>query len=386
MYKRQAINDLIRTCFTVDKDNVRVAYIAPYLSQAKAVAWDYALEYTRDIPDIKINHSELRIDFSNGSRFRLYGADNYNAMRGLYYDAVVCDEHSNFPLSAWTTVIRPSLADRKGSATFISTPKGRNEFWELYEYAKSNDDWWSGMFKASQTNILDPEELKEAKLTMGEDRYEQEFECSFEAAIVGAYYAMEMKTALEENRITTVPYDPSVGVVTAWDLGIGDSTSIWFAQYVGQEIRVIDYYENSGVGLDHYAKELSSKNYHYMDHILPHDVQVKELGTGKSRLETLHNLGIQDVTIAPKLAIEDGIQAARSMLNRCWFDEEKCNRGIEALRQYRREFDEKNKTWRGRPLHDWTSHGADAWRYLAVGKQTETNWGEPIRRNLRGIA
>ena len=381
-----AINDLIRACFTVQKENVRVAYIAPYLSQAKAVAWDYALEYTRDIPDIKINHSELRIDFSNGSRFRLYGADNYNAMRGLYYDAVVCDEHSDFPLSAWTTVIRPSLADRKGSATFISTPKGRNEFWELYEYAKSNDDWWSGMFKASETNILDPEELKEAKRTMGQDRYEQEFECSFEAAIVGAYYAMEMKTALEENRITTVPYDPSVGVVTAWDLGIGDSTSIWFAQYVGQEIRVIDYYENSGVGLDHYAKELSSKNYHYMDHILPHDVQVKELGTGKSRLEILHNLGIQDVTIAPKLGIEDGIQSARSMLNRCWFDEEKCNRGIEALRQYRREFDEKNKTWRGRPLHDWTSHGADAWRYLAVGKQTETNWGEPIRRNLRGIA
>jgi len=381
-----AINDLIRACFTVQKDNVRVAYIAPYLSQAKAVAWDYALEYTRDIPDIKVNHSELRIDFSNGSRFRLYGADNYNAMRGLYYDAVVCDEHSDFPASAWTTVIRPSLADRKGSATFISTPKGRNEFWELYEYAKTNKDWWSGMFKASETDILDPEELEEAKRTMGEDRYEQEFECSFEAAIVGAYYAMEMKTAMQEGRITTVPYDPSVGVVTAWDLGIGDSTSIWFAQYVGQEIRVIDYYENSGVGLDHYAKELSSKNYHYMDHILPHDVQVKELGTGKSRLETLHNLGIQDVTIAPRLGIEDGIQAARSMLNRCWFDEEKCNRGIEALRQYRREFDEKNKTWRGRPLHDWTSHGADAWRYLAVGKQTETNWGEPIRRNLRGIA
>ena len=381
-----AINDLIRACFAVDKKDVRVAYIAPYLSQAKAVAWDYALEYTIDIPDIKINHSELRIDFNNGSRFRLYGADNYNAMRGLYFDAIVCYEMSDFPHSAWPTVLRPSLTDRKGSCTFISTPKGKNEFWELYEHAKSDPSWWSGMYKASQTNILDPEELEEAKITMGEDRYEQEFECSFEAAIVGAYYAMEMKTAMQDNRITTVPYDPSVGVVTAWDLGIGDSTAIWFAQYVGQEIRVIDYYENSGVGLDHYAKELSNKNYHYMDHILPHDVQVKELGTGKSRLETLHNLGIQDVTIAPKLAIEDGIQAARSMLNRCWFDEEKCNRGIEALRQYRREFDEKNKTWRGKPLHDWTSHGADAWRYLAVGKQTQTNWGEPIRRNLRGIA
>ena len=381
-----AINDLIRACFAVDKKDVRVAYIAPYLSQAKAVAWDYALEYTIDIPDIKINHSELRIDFNNGSRFRLYGADNYNAMRGLYFDAIVCDEMADFPHSAWPTVLRPSLTDRKGSCTFISTPKGKNEFWELYEHAKSDPSWWSGMYKASQTNILDPEELEEAKITMGEDRYEQEFECSFEAAIVGAYYAMEMKTAMQDNRITTVPYDPSVGVVTAWDLGIGDSTAIWFAQYVGQEIRVIDYYENSGVGLDHYAKELSNKNYHYMDHILPHDVQVKELGTGKSRLETLHNLGIQDVTIAPKLAIEDGIQAARSMLNRCWFDEEKCNRGIEALRQYRREFDEKNKTWRGKPLHDWTSHGADAWRYLAVGKQTQTNWGEPIRMNLRGIA
>ena len=381
-----AINDLIRACFAVDKKDVRVAYIAPYLSQAKAVAWDYALEYTIDIPDIKINHSELRIDFNNGSRFRLYGADNYNAMRGLYFDAIVCDEMADFPHSAWPTVLRPSLTDRKGSCTFISTPKGKNEFWELYEHAKSDPSWWSGMYKASQTNILDPEELEEAKITMGEDRYEQEFECSFEAAIVGAYYAMEMKTAMQDNRITTVPYDPSVGVVTAWDLGIGDSTAIWFAQYVGQEIRVIDYYENSGVGLDHYAKELSNKNYHYMDHILPHDVQVKELGTGKSRLETLHNLGIQDVTIAPKLAIEDGIQAAISMLNRCWFDEEKCNRGIEALRQYRREFDEKNKTWRGKPLHDWTSHGADAWRYLAVGKQTQTNWGEPIRRNLRGIA
>ena len=381
-----AINDLIRACFAVDKKDVRVAYIAPYLSQAKAVAWDYALEYTIDIPDIKINHSELRIDFNNGSRFRLYGADNYNAMRGLYFDAIVCDEMADFPHSAWPTVLRPSLTDRKGSCTFISTPKGKNEFWELYEHAKSDPSWWSGMYKASQTNILDPEELEEAKITMGEDRYEQEFECSFEAAIVGAYYAMEMKTAMQDNRITTVPYDPSVGVVTAWDLGIGDSTAIWFAQYVGQEIRVIDYYENSGVGLDHYAKELSNKNYHYMDHILRHDVQVKELGTGKSRLETLHNLGIQDVTIAPKLAIEDGIQAARSMLNRCWFDEEKCNRGIEALRQYRREFDEKNKTWRGKPLHDWTSHGADAWRYLAVGKQTQTNWGEPIRRNLRGIA
>ena len=195
-----------------------------------------------------------------------------------------------------------------------------------------------------------------------------------------------MKKASADGRVSGVPYDPSIGVVTSWDLGIGDSTAIWFAQYAGQEVHLIDYYESSGVGLDHYAKVLSETGYHFEEHILPHDVRVKELGTGKSRLETLDSLGIKNVKIAPKLGIDDGIQAARSMLNKCWFDEEKCERGIEALLQYRREFDERLKTWRGRPLHDWTSHGADSFRYLAVGRKEQTDWGEPIKRNLRGIA
>jgi phage terminase large subunit len=381
-----AINDLIRSCFEIDRPNVRVAYIAPYLSQAKAVAWDYALEFTRDIPEIKVNHSELRIDFLNGARFRLFGADNYNAMRGLYFDAVVLDEMADFPASAWANVIRPALADRRGAATFISTPKGKNEFWELWHEAQDDPNWFTAMLKASETSILDQEELDEARRTMGDDRYEQEFECSFEAAIQGAFYAKEMKEATEDGRITRVPYDRAASVITAWDLGIGDSTAIWFAQFVGQEIRIIDYYENSGVGLDHYAKVLLDKEYQYEQHILPHDVQVKELGTGKSRLETLDALGIRNIEIAPKLAVEDGIQAARTMIPKCWFDDENCTRGIEALRQYRRDFDEKLKTWRGRPLHDWTSHGADAFRYLAVGYRRQSDWGEPIRRNLRGIA
>ena len=381
-----AINDLIRSCFVIDRPNVRVAYIAPYLSQAKAVAWDYALEFTRDIPEIKVNHSELRIDFLNGSRFRLFGADNYNAMRGLYFDAVVLDEMADFPASAWSNVIRPALADRRGSATFISTPKGKNEFWELWHEAQDDPNWFTAMLKASDTSILDQEELDEARRTMGDDRYEQEFECSFEAAIQGAFYAKEMKETTEDGRITRVPYDRAASVITAWDLGIGDSTAIWFAQFVGQEIRIIDYYESSGVGLDHYAKVLLDKEYHYEQHILPHDVQVKELGTGKSRLETLDALGIRNIEIAPKLAVEDGIQAARTMIPKCWFDADNCTRGVEALRQYRRDFDEKLKTWRGRPLHDWTSHGADAFRYLAVGYRSQSDWGEPIRRNLRGIA
>ena len=207
------------------------------------------------------------------------------------------------------------------------------------------------MFKADETDILDKQELEEARETMGEDRYAQEFLCSFEAAIQGAYYAVEMKKAKEENRVTSVPYDPASSVIVSYDLGIGDSTALWFAQFIGQEIHLIDYYENSGVGLDHYAKVLFEKGYHYEAHIMPHDVRVKELGTGKSRLETLENLGIHNIEIAPRLSIDDGIQATRPMLNRCWFDEEKCERD-RALLQYRREFDEKLKSWRGRPLHD----------------------------------
>lgn len=381
-----AINDLIKDALTIPRPKVRVAYIAPYYRQAKAIAWDYLLEYTRDIEGVEYNVAELRADFPNGARFRLFGADNPDSLRGLYFDHVVLDEPADFPYRAWPTVIRPSLADRKGRATFIGTPKGKNQFYDTFVAAKNDPNWLSLMLKSSETGILDEEELKEARKAMGEDRFEQEFECSFEAAIQGAYYAFELKTALQDNRIRTVPYDPSVGVTTAWDLGIGDSTAIWMAQFVAQEVRLIDYYENSGVGLDHYAKELSSRGYHYSEHILPHDVQVKELGTGKSRLEILNTLGLTDITIAPKLGVEDGIQSARSLLNRCWFDGQKCERGIEALRQYRREFDEKLKTWRGRPLHDWTSHGADAFRYLAVGKRENKNWGEPIRRNLQGIA
>ena len=382
-----SLNDLIRDALTIDRQNVRVAYIAPYYRQAKAIAWDYLKEFTAPIPGIEVNASELRIDFPNGARIRLFGADNYDAMRGLYFDSVVLDEPADFPASAWPTVIRPALADRKGRATFIGTPKGKNDFWEIYNYAKTAPDWFCAMYKASETDILDVDELIEAKRTMGEDRYEQEFECSFEAAIQGAYYATEMKEAMDAGRICAVPYDKSLSVVTAWDLGIGDSTAIWFAQYAGREIRLIDYYESSGVGLDHYAKVLADKGYHYTRHVLPHDARVKELGSGKSRIETLANLGIKDVEIAPSLAVEDGIQAVRSMIGRTWFDAEKCERGIEALRQYRREFDDKLKTWRGRPLHDWTSHGADAIRYLAIGySEAGGDWGKPIRRNMKGIA
>ena len=232
--------------------------------------------------------------------------------------------------------------------------------------------------------VLDKERKEDLKLRP--DDYGHIWDGDMKVHADGAYYAVEMREAKSEGRITNVPYDRAVGVVTAWDLGVGDSTSIWFAQFVGAEVRLIDYYESSGVGLDHYVALLNSKGYVYESHVLPHDVRVRELGSGKSRLETLGALGVRPITIAPQLMVDDGIQSVRSMIPRCWFDAEKCERGVDAIRQYRRDYDDKGMTWRGRPLHDWTSHCADALRYLAVGyKPTSSSWGEPLRRNLKGI-
>ena len=382
-----AINDLIRDTITCKLQNPRTAYIAPFYSQAKAVAWDYAKYYTHAIPNVKINESELRIDFPNGGRLKLYGADNYDAMRGLYFDSVVLDEPADFPANAWPTVIRPALADRKGRATFIGTPKGKNEFWEIYDYARSAKDWYSVVHKSSDTGLLDDEELDEALRVMGQDRFDQEFECSFEAALTGAYYGTEMRELEQTGRIKEVKYDRLLPVVVSFDLGMNDSTALWFAQFIGDEIRLIDYYENSGVGLDHYAQVLQEKGYTYDQFILPHDAKVRELGTGKSRVEIFQTLGVSPITIAPQLRLDDGIQTTRMTLPRCWIDAEKCHRGIEALKQYSRDFDEKGKTWRGRPKHDWTSHGADSLRYMFTGYRSRGSWKTgAIKRNLKGVA
>ena len=205
-----------------------------------------------------------------------------------------------------------------------------------------------------------------ARRDLSEAQYAQEFECSFDAAVVGAYYGALMRQAETDGRLAGVPYDPAALVWTAWDLGIRDATAIWFAQIVGREIRIIDYYEASGVDLGHYARELMAKPYAYAGHIVPHDAQAKELGTGKSRLEVLAGLGLKGITLAPIHRVEDGINAVRVVIPRCWFDARKCARGIDALRLYRAQHDDKHAILRPHPVHDWCSHAADAFRYLAM--------------------
>lgn len=386
------INELIRAALTCPHQNPRFAYIAPLLKQAKDVAWTYLKDFTAPIPGRHPNESELRIDLPNGGRVRIYGADNPDALRGLYLDGVILDEYADMDPALWNSAVRPALSDRQGWAVFIGTPKGHNEFYRIWAGddnwpggAQADPEWFALMLKASETGIVPADELALARRDMGEDRYRQEYECSFEAAIQGAYYGREMQQAEESERILQVPYEPRLRVTTAWDLGIGDSTAIWFVQQSGQEVRLIDYYEAAGVGLDHYAKVLADKPYVYDEHLLPHDAEVKELGTGRTRVETLQSLGIRP-RIVQKIGVDDGINAVRTLLPRCWFDRDKTRRGVEALKQYRREWDDKLKVWRPRPLHDWTSHGADAFRYLAVGlRPPNDGWGKKLKYDTRGV-
>lgn len=359
------VNDLIDGALRCQQKNPRFAYIAPYFKQAKDVAWQYVRDYTRAIPGTTWNEAELRADLPRGARVRLYGSDNPDALRGIYLDGVVMDEYADMDPRMWTEVIRPALADRQGWAIFIGTPKGHNAFYDMWRYALQDDDWLAVCLRASETGLILPDELDAARRAMSEDQFAQEFECSFEAAIQGAYYGSLIRKAEEEGRICGVAHDPAVRVETWWDLGIGDATAIWFVQRVGREIHVIDYYEMSGESLAHYAKVLEGKPYLYSDHILPHDAAARELGTGKTREEVLRSLGMKP-TVQGVHRVEDGIEAVRNLLPQCWFDAKRCERGIEALKQYRKEYDDARGMFKTRPLHDWTSHPADAFRIGAM--------------------
>jgi hypothetical protein len=371
-----AINHLIKDALLNQKEAPRYAYIAPTYGQAKRVAWDYLVKYAEPLGGTQ-NITELRVDFW-GRRIQLYGSDNPETLRGQYFDGVILDEIGDQNPKIWTDIVRPALADRKGWCMFIGTPKGHNHFKELRDRAEKEDGWGLLEFKASETGVVDDTELKAAKNEMGEDKYRQEFECSFDAAVEGSYYGQVLNELEDKKHMQEIPREELSRTFTAWDLGMGDSTSIWVAQLVGTEVRLIDYYENHGVGLDHYVKWIKDNDYSKAEHILPHDVRVRELGTGKSRMEMLEDSGLE-IKIAPRMGLDDGIQAVRRLLPRCWFNVPKVQNGLNCLRNYRRDYDEKRKIFYERPLHDWSSHGSDSFRYLALGlDEGHSTWSKPI--------
>ena len=368
-----AINDIVRAAALCKSAMPLFGYVAPYRSQAKAVVWDYLKRYAE--PLIKVsNESELQIELTNGSRIKLFGADNADAMRGLGFDGLYLDEYGDFKPSIWGNILRPALSDKQGWCVFGGTPKGKNQFWQIYQTAsKSPDEWFLLRLPASTSGLLPESELAAARAQLSEDQYLQEMECSFEAAILGAYYGTEMREATEQGRITPIEYDTSLPVHTAWDLGFRDDTAIWWYQVIRGELHILEYYGVSGANISDLAAVIKSKPYKYGKHYLPHDARAKTLAAaGKSVIEQLAEyLGINNMAIVPDLGVQDGIQAVRQVLPRCWFDAIKCEDGIEALRQYQREYDEDKKAFRDRPRHDWCSHPADAFRMLAVAWRLE---------------
>jgi phage terminase large subunit len=375
-----AINQLIHLALLCEKPNPRYAYIAPTYGQAKRIAWDYLVDFTRPL-DATANISELKVDFY-GRRIQLYGSDNPDSLRGQYFDHVVLDEIGDQNPKIWNEIIRPALADRKGGALFLGTPKGANHFKDFRDRAEREPGWSLLEFRASQTGILPIEELDAARREMGEEKYLQEFECSFSAAVEGSYFGTIINN-LEAGRFGLFERDNLLKTYTAWDLGVGDSTAIWVAQVMGKEIRLLDYVENHGQGLEWYVNWIKENNYTQAEHILPHDVEVRELGTGKSRREILQSLGLS-ITVAPKLSVDDGIQAVRQLLPNCWFHP-RVKQGLDCLRNYRRQYDEKRQVYYDKPLHDWSSHGSDAFRYLAVGMNQNSSWGKPLPQNVKWI-
>ena len=386
------LNELIKGALVCPKPNPRFAYIDPLHVQAKDVSWGYVKHYSAAIPGVGVNESELRVDFPNGGRVRLYGADNYDRLRGIYLDGVILDEFADMDPRVWPEVIRPALSDRQGWAIFIGTPKGRNDFYKLmyggegWVGAVNHADWFTLTLKASETGIVPHAELDDARSMMTAEQYAQEYEVSFDAAVLGAYYGKEIADAERQGHITNVEYDRAIPVHTSWDLGIGDSTAIWFFQVAPDGLRVIDFYENHGKSLGHYTAELQTRGYSYGHDFVPHDALARELGTGRSRLETLIQLR-RKPKLLPAQRVEDGINAARVSFPKIWFDADKCKFGLEALRQYRAEFDEKAKVFKNTPKHDWTSHAADAFRYMCMGwRELKPEPPRPEKRNPVYIA
>ena len=369
------INELIYKALVENKEDGRYAYLAPYYAQAKSIAFDYLMRFSEPV---RANHnvSELWVELINGARIRLFGADNADSLRGLYLDGVVLDEYADMKPSLWGAVLRPLLSDRRGWAVFIGTPKGHNQFWEIYNNATKDPNWYCKTLRASQTGLIPQEELDDARKMQTQDQYLAEWECDFESAILGAYYGKELRQLTDQGRIIEIEADPLFPLFSSWDLGYSDDTTIWTWQVVHGEVRFLDYHSSNGQSIPFYtgyiAQQEEKFGIKYKTHYLPHDARAKTLASGgKSIIEQLSvKIKLECLKIVPNLSLQDGIQATRMMLLRSWFDP-RCEDGIECLRQYERSYNEDKKVFSDKPLHNWASHGADAARMAAIAWKEE---------------
>lgn len=360
--------------------NSRFAYIAPTYKQSENIAWALLKDFARPIPGVDFNEQKLRVLYPNGSELRLYGADNPDSLRGIALWGCAFDEYSQQPPNIFGEIISKALADHYGYAIFLGTIKGKNQLYRTYEVAKTDPEKWYAVWQDVEESLRteagdtitnlgraleDDRKLVEQGL-MTLDEFEQEWYLSVDAAIKGAIYARELQDLRGSKRIGNVPYDRSLPVHTVWDLGKGANMAIGFYQHAYGQMRKIDYWEGIGdQALPEAIREVKNKPYVYGKHFAPHDIKAVDLSTGKTRLEAAKKLGI-GFTVIPDIGVQNGINAAKLMFSRLWVNEETCRPWLDSIAQYRREWDENRGIFKDIPYHDWTSHGADEFRYAAV--------------------
>lgn len=375
VWHRRAGKDLFGINMIAAESMKRVGlywHLFPTYQQGRKIAWNGKTKTGRafidHFPKTLIrskNNTDMRIELKNGSIYQVVGTDDPNRLVGANPVGCLFSEYSLQDPRAWD-YIRPILAENDGWAFFIYTPRGHNHGYELFNRAKASERWFAQLLSVTETRAIPLDAIEEERESgMPEEMIQQEFFVSFDAPLVGSYYGDLMTKAEQDGRIREIAVDPMVKVNTCWDLGIGDTTAIWFFQIVGHEVRWVDFYEQDGEGLQHYVNVLNQKGYTYGEHYFPHDVDVREMGTGRSRREILQELGIR-VTVVPKLPVVDGIEAVRAVIPISYYDGKRCARGISGLKNYQKEWDDKMRCFKAKPLHDWTSHPADSKRYGAI--------------------
>jgi len=396
-----AVNEVIDRTIFFDKmcpltgaplRNPHFAFVATTIGQVEQIAWQYFKDYCKDIPGVKFNNQKLRITFPHPrgeAKISLFGAENFNVMRGMFLDGYALDEYADMHPDVRDKVLLPTISDRKGWEIIIGTPKGENSFKDVYDRALLDSDrWFHCIHPVDETDLIDEDELRMLKGTMSEEAYAQEFMCDFNAAPSGKYYQKYIDDLVREGKVCNVPHENSCSVSTFWDLGFNDSTVIWFIQEVGREIRVIDYYEEHGKGIEHFIDLLREKEveegYRYNEHVLPHDADHNSLQTGQSMVDTMQSLGMVGIRVLEKTSsVAQDIHSVRLVLPKCWFDREKCFKGLKALKAYERKWDPRKKVYADKPLHNWASHAADGFRQFAVDYQP--GFGKPISDRYRDL-
>lgn len=376
------------TCSQAHEKIASYLHMLPLANQARKAIWNAVNPHTgiRRIDEafpIELREStqdhEMFIRFKCGSTWQVAGSDNFAGLIGTPPYGVVFSEWSLADPEAWSQLM-PILRENHGWAIFIYTPKGKNHGWSTLKAAENSETWFSDVQPIAQTKLISEDDLAEELqqyqslygIEEGQAYFDQEYNCSFNAPLLGSYYGSYLGRARADNRVGVVPYEPGIPVYTGWDLGRSDDTAIWFAQRQGLYVRIIDYYRSNGHTMDHYAKILQDKPYIYAGHILPHDASNKLMHSPDSLAFQLMALGVKNVSVLPNDDIDKGIHAVRQLLPLCYFDEVKCADGLSALESYHREWDEKRKMFQDTPCHDWASHPADAFRYLAHGLPKST--------------